>query len=297
MSRKVKPWIVACFLLPGLILYVYFFFIPMVESFYISLTEWDGFSSSKIFVGLKNYKDLTTDPNFKVAFGNTLAFMIFGGIFVFILTLLFAYLLTKKKFKGRKFFSNLFYFPNMISQAALAVLWVFVFNPNFGLLNNVLTAVGLKKLIIVWLGGRVSGMACIIFATSISFVGFYLILVLAGYDRIPKTYLEAAEIDGASDVYIYFKITLPMMSDVLVICAVLWVINSIKYFELIWAMFKGANTQLNTLGTYMYSVAFGVATPIFKLGYGSAIAVVMFLMVVVFAGVIRAIFERRSLQY
>jgi len=297
MNRKVKPWIVLGFLLPGLLLYVYFFFIPMLESFYISMTEWDGFSGEKTFIGLKNFSDMLTDSNFKIALVNTMIFMVVGGVLVFFITILFTYLLTRDGFRGRKFFSNFFYFPNMISQAALAVLWVFVYNPNFGILNNILKALGLESWIQVWLGSRETGLGSIIFATSVSFVGFYLILMLSGCDRIPDTYREAARIDGAGEITIFFKITLPLLRDVLVISVTLWVINIIKYFELIWAMFKGANTALNTLGTYMYAMSFGVATPIFKLGYGAAISVVMFLLVVVFAGGFRLIFDREGMQY
>ena len=116
-------------------------------------------------------------------------------------------------------------------------------------------------------------------------------------DKIPNTYQEAASIDGATDLVCFFKITLPLLRDVLVISISLWIINAIKYFELIWAMFKGKSTMLNTLGTYMFTMAFGVDVPVFKLGYGSAIAVVMFLMVALFVGGFRKIFDREDLQY
>ena len=128
-------------------------------------------------------------------------------------------------------------------------------------------------------------------------MGFYLILLLSGCDKIPNTYQEAASIDGATDLVCFFKITLPLLRDVLVISISLWIINAIKYFELIWAMFKGKSTMLNTLGTYMFTMAFGVDVPVFKLGYGSAIAVVMFLMVALFVGGFRKIFDREDLQY
>lgn len=297
MSRKVKPIVVIGFLFPGMLLYIYFFFVPMVKSFYISLTDWNGFSNDKTFIGLKNFVDLSKDKNFIAAFQNTLYFLVLGGIIVFFLTFFFTYLMTRKGFHGRKFYSNFFYFPNMVSQAALAVMWIFVFNPNFGLLNNILNALGLSKLIKVWLGSRMTGMTSIIFATSVSFVGFYLILFLSGYDRIPDTYLEAARIDGATDIQIYFKVVIPLLRDVIVISVTLWIINIIKYFELIWAMFKGYNVTFNTLGTYMYSVAFGVANPIFKLGYGSAVAVFMFVFVAVLAGSLRKIFDSETMQY
>lgn len=297
MNRKVKPWIVAVFLFPGLLMYGYFFLIPAIESFYYSLTEWNGFTAEKTFIGFDNFINLAHDKTFLQAIGNTMLFMILGGILVFAIALLFTYLITRPGFKGRKLFSNFFYFPNMVSQAALAVLWVFFFNPEFGLLNMVLNAIGLGKLCIPWLGSRLSGMICIIAVSCIAYVGFYLILLLSGCDKIPSTYREAAALDGASDLVCFFKVTLPLLRDVLVISISLWMINSIKYFELIWAMFKGKNAMLNTIGTYMFTMAFGVDVPVFKLGYGSATAVIMFLMVAVFVGGFRKLFDREDLQY
>ena len=276
MNRKVKPWIVATFLLPGLLMYGYFFFIPAIQSFYYSLTEWNGFKAEKVFIGLDNFISLLHDKTFLQALGNTMIFLLLGGVLIFSIALL---------------------FPNMISQAALAVLWVFFFNPEFGLLNMVLEAIGLGEWCIPWLGSRMSGMVCIIAVSCISFVGFYVILLLSGCDKIPNTYQEAASIDGATDLVCFFKITLPLLRDVLVISISLWIINAIKYFELIWAMFKGKSTMLNTLGTYMFTMAFGIIAGVFTATEGSAIAVVMFLMVALFVGGFRKIFDREDLQY
>ena len=140
-------------------------------------------------------------------------------------------------------------------------------------------------------------MVCITLVSCISNVGFYLILILSGINRIPPTYLEAASIDGAGSIRSFLSITMPLLRDVLVISVSLWIINSIKYFELLWAMFKGLTQYTQTLATYMYTVSFGVQVPIFKLGYGSAIAVIMFLIVVVGVGLFRRIFDREDLQY
>lgn len=230
MNRKVKPWIVATFLLPGLLMYGYFFFIPAIQSFYYSLTEWNGFKAEKVFIGLDNFISLLHDKTFLQALGNTMLFLLLGGVLIFSIALLFTYLITRPGFRGRKAFSNFFYFPNMISQAALAVLWVFFFNPEFGLLNMVLEAIGLGEWCIPWLGSRMSGMVCIIAVSCISFVGFYLILLLSGCDKIPNTYQEAASIDGATDLVCFFKITLPLLRDVLVISISLWII---KFSELV----------------------------------------------------------------
>ena len=95
--------------------------LPMLRSFYISLTDWNGFSAEKVFIGLSNYKELANDPSMKIAIVNTLYFMVLGGIIVFALSIWFAYLMSKKGFKAKNAYSNFFYFPNMISPSALAV--------------------------------------------------------------------------------------------------------------------------------------------------------------------------------
>lgn len=297
MGRKVKPWIVLSFLLPGLVLFTYFELIPLGFSFYNSLTDWNGFSSDKTFVGLSNFKELFQDESFKVAIGNTLFYLVLGGVVVFGLAIWFTYLLTKKNFKGQQLFSNFFYFPNMVSPAALAVLWVFFYNPSFGLLSGILQKLNFENYAYSWLGTRTSAMICITLAACISNVGFYLILLLSGANRIPPDYLEAASLDGAGNIITFIKVTLPLMRNVIIIAVSLWIINSVKYFELIWAMFRGLTQYTQTLATYMYTVAFGAQLPIFKLGYGSAIAVIMFLIVFVGVGLFRRIFDRDDLQY
>ena len=102
MNRKVKPWIVATFLLPGLLMYGYFFFIPAIQSFYYSFTEWNGFKAEKVFIGLDNFISLLHDKTFLQALGNTMLFLLLGGVLIFSIALLFTYLITRPGFRGRK---------------------------------------------------------------------------------------------------------------------------------------------------------------------------------------------------
>lgn len=297
MNRKVKPHIVALFLAPGLLMYAYFFVYPLIRAFYLSLTEWNGFSSEIKFVGLGNFSRMLSDPQMKDAIVNTLFYLVLGAAITFGLGFLFTYLLTRKGFKGRKPLSNYFYFPNMISQAALAVLWVFVFSSNFGLLDALLTKLGLASWIRPWFGTRWMTMIWLTICSCICSTGYYLILLLSGYDRVPQDCIEAASIDGATDLQIYFKISLPLMRSVIVVAMSMWIINAIKFFDLPWAMFRGQRSTVHTLGTYMYVMAFGQQIPIFELGYSCAVAVVMFLLVVLIGGGFRKIFDRDDLQF
>lgn len=298
MNRKGRAKIVIPFLLPAIILYAYFFMIPAVKSFYISLNSWNGFNKTKAFVGLQNFIELSKDEVFGVAIVNTLYYTFVGGLATFAIALLFTFFFAQKGMRGKGLFSNLFYFPNMVSQAALSVLWAFVFNPNFGLFNNIFTALGIKQYEPIWLGSRWMGITSITLASVLSFMGFYLILLIAGLDKIPGTYYEVASVEGASEILIFFKVTLPLLWDVLVIAISLWVISAMKYFEFVWALTMGGPAnQTHTIGTYMYLTAFGQNIPIFRLGYATAISVVMFVMVVILVGGFRKIFEGEQLEY
>lgn len=299
MRRKGKLSVVIPFLAPAVILYIYFFIVPAIRAFYISLTEWNGFNSKKVFIGLENFRILLNDGNFGIAVGNTFIYMIVGGLLTFGVALLFTFILTQRGMKGRKFFPHLYYFPNMVSQAALAVLWAFVFSPNFGLLNNILKSLGLESLIQVWLGSRPTAVASIIVASSWGFMGFYLLLLLAGVDKIPPTYYEAAGIDGASNFRVFRSVTLPLLRDVVIISISLWIINIIKYFEMIWALTKGGpSNATHTLATYMYITSFGIPNvPSFNLGLGTAVGVMMFIIMVVVVGLFRKIFEKEPLEF
>ena len=187
----------------------------------------------------------------------------------------------------------------MVSVAALAVLWAFVYNPNFGLLNNILRALGLENFTQVWLGSRGLGIPSLTVAFTWSYVGFFLILFLAGVDKIPNTYSEAAKVEGASDITIFFKITLPLLRDVFIIAISLWIITGMKLFELIWAVTKGGpGFATHTIATYIYQNIFGsTMIPAYKLGYGTSISVVLLLIIVSFVVVFRKFVDKEPIEF
>lgn len=280
--RKISSKTLFLFLFLPVALYTVFFVWPSIKAFYISLTDWNGLSKDFNFIGLSNYKRLFHDDIFKLAFENTLVYTICAGLLVFLLSLLFCYLLSIPKMKGKKFFRGLFYFPNMVSSSAIALLFVFVLNPSFGLLSSFLTKVGLDSWNIPFLGSRWSSLACVIVISAWTSVGYYFLIFMSGMDKISGNYYEAARLDGATDRQLFFKITLPMMKDVVIINMVLWLINGVKYFDMIWALTQGGpSNQTHTLATYMYQSAYGVKyVSINNKGQGTAIAVIMLLIII-----------------
>ncbi len=281
--RKVSFKTILLFLFIPVFLYTVFFVWPTIQALFISLTKWNGYSTEKVFVGLDNYARLLHDEYFKIAVENTLVYMVGGGLFVFFLSLLFCFLISLPKMRGKKFFRGLFYFPNMLSSAAIALLCIFALNPSFGLVDPLLRKLGLDELILPWLGARWPAIGCMIFISSWSCVGYYFLILLSGMDKIPLSYYEAARLDGASELQIFSRITMPMMKDVVLINLMLWIINSVKVFDIPWALtLGGPSNQTHTIATYLYQVTYGVRQFVTNdKGLGTAIAVVMLLMIAV----------------
>ena len=297
-TKKRRMLFIISFLAPAFLIYLGLFIYPSIDALRISFTEWSGFSASPTFVGIANYRFLISDQVFWIAIGNSLIFMFIGGALVFAIGLLFAFLLTNYS-KRKHFYTNIFYFPNLISFSALTVLGVFIFDGNFGLLNTIWISIGLEDLAIAWLGSRATGMGAITAVGVWFYMGFYLIIINAGIAKIPVSFLEAAMSEGANRVQIFFKITLPLIWDVLTIAISLWMINSLKLFEIVWGMTKGGpSSQTHVVGTYIYQNAFGTAQILsYRLGYASTIAVALVALVLLIIGLFKRLTSHEVYEY
>jgi len=299
MQKGNKGFIII-YLLPAFILYAVFFVYPAFDALRISLTDWTGFTRAPNFIGLSNFIQMSKDQSFHMSVSNSLIFMLVSGVAVFTIALFMAFILSNSMSEGkRKIFLNLFYFPNMISAAAIAVIWAFIFDGNFGIINNFLRAVGLNQWAIAWLGQRTSGMGVISFIGLWTFMGFYLILIHAGISKIPDSFFEAARVEGAGRIRIFFNITLPMIWDVLVIAISLWIINSLKLFEMVWSLTRGGPAnQTHVMGTYVYQNAFGfLEIQTFQLGYATACAVGMLILLMTIVVAFRRFARREVYEY
>jgi len=289
--------LVAVFLLPAFLYYGVFFLGPALATVWISLTTWSGLGSDMVFVGLSNYRGMFQDPMFWLSFGNTLQILLVVGVSVFAVSFFFMAVL--REMKGRQFIRAVIFFPSVVAPVALAIAWGFVFDPQAGLINAVLRIVGLGSIQPVWLGPDLilkSVMAGLIWIN----VGFFATILLSAVDRIPAPYYEASAIEGASELQKFIYVTLPMTWDVLSIAAVLWVISAIKVFEFIYAFgaTSGAPpTSLWTSAIFMYMVTLGNRSPIYKLGYGSAIAVSMVVLTAVLVLLIRRVLRREAIEF
>ena len=296
---KSSPRLIVLFLLPAGLLYSAFFLLPAGWAFYYSAFDWSGFGESMDFVGFKNYIRLfSTDPVFWQSVGNTIRILVVGGIATFGLAFLLAILLNSG-IKGKKFFRALIFMPQVIAVIALTTLWAFaIYSPTTGVIPNAFAQFGMERASeFLWMSADNVFWSMLIAIVWIE-VGFYVVLLLAGMDKIPLEYYEAARLEGAHMWHQFWHITLPLMWDVVTIAVVLWSISAIKVFEFPFA-FMGPPTDSNlyTMGVYLYVMGFGKRDPIFQLGYATAIGVIMLALVLVTSVVLRRIMRRDVHQY
>lgn len=282
---------------PGLILYLLFFIYPALQGIYTSLFDWSGFGLPKKFIGLLNYQQLITDDRFITALKTTLFILLIGGFCVFVIALSFTALLNSG-IAGKKFFRAVLFFPNVVAPIALTTFWSMIYNGRFGVLNSFLIAIGLKSLILPWTDpDHILGAVTI--ALIWLYTGYFMVILLAGADKIPQEIYDAARVDGANSLQVFIQITLPLMWDIVGIALVLWMITAIKQFEFIYAF--GSGIQVNpatwTLPIYLVIEGFGMRDPVFRLGYASAIGVVILVIIVVFATLLRRFLRRDVTQF
>ena len=277
--KRKRDWgtalFVATLLLPAVLLYSFLVLWPMEQSFWVALHRWRGVSGNMIFVGPENFIQLLSDERFRGALLHNLLFFGMVAAAVLALGLLFANTLAGR-FRGVEFFRALFLFPNVVSLVAVSTLWMFLYNPNWGLINAVLSRVNPAFKGMTWLTGPTALLAVAI--TYVWYVlGFYVLLFRAGIQNIPAEIQEAARVDGASEGERFRYVTLPLLSDIVRLAVIHLIINSMNVFALVWIMAPPNSTAGNTevALTYLYQKGFVEQ----QFGYSSAIGAVNFVLV------------------
>lgn len=237
----------ALFLIPAIVLFVTFFIYPVGYVAFTSFTKWDGVGARQ-FVGLKNYKFLFTDDVFLKSIKNNVVWALAGGFIQVPLAIIVAMLLSKKP-RGWKIFRTIFYFPNIISGLALAMMWLAIFNSEYGALNALLKAIGLGNLQKNWLGDMKTAFPAMIIYW-LFYIGYFMVIIMADISSIPESYYEAAEIDGASTFKQDLYITLPLIKGSITTCLTLALIYGLRQFENVYLMTNGGpdnNTSVMVL--------------------------------------------------
>ena len=268
------------FLLPALILFMLFVIYPIFQSIYYSLFNWKGFGPAVDFVGLNNFTRILTDKVFLQALKNGLLIIAFSLLLQLPMALAMA-ILVERDLPGRTFFRIVFFMPYVLSEVITALMWLFILNPDpdRGFINAVLILFpGVEAQ--PWLGDTNTALFAIFIVLTWKYFGFHMLLYQAGLQNIPAEIEEAGRIDGANFFQNFFYITLPLLSSTIRTSVYLSVLGSIQQFILVWIMTKGGPVNASeTLATYMYR--FGFVR--FQLGYGSAVAIYMFILCLIFS--------------
>ena len=280
------------FVLPSLILYIIFVLFPIVYNFYISGFRTDLMSRND-FVGFGNYINLFKDGFFQMAIRNNMLLVVGSMIAHLGLGLFFANALFMK-IKGAKFFQSVFFLPVVISGVAVGIMFSFIYNSEFGLVNKLLDILSLEQFKHSWLQETETVMGAIIFVVMWRFVGYHMVIQLAAMKAIPMELFEAASIDGASPWQRFSMITLPLIKHILRIDAVLVITGSLKYFDLIFAMTKGGPSHASeVLATYMFYQGFRTM----KFGYASAIGMIMLVLCVLAIWIVNRVIKAEKVEY
>ena len=293
-KRSERRFVFAC-LAPAVILMVLFIFIPTINVFRMSLYRMGGITNKQTFIGLENFKTLLGDKNFLQAMQNTILVIVLVMLCTIVLAVLFAALLNRGTFKGKNFFRVIFYIPNILSIVVIAGIFGAIYNPSTGLLNTFLKAIHLDGLARQWMAEPNIVIYSVIFALVWQAIGYYMVMYMSSMAAIPEDLYEAASLDGATEIQIFFQVTLPLIWSNIRTTLTFYIISTINLsFLFVQIMTNGGpNGNTEVALNYMYKQAYGAGV----YGYGMAIGVVVFIFSFVLAAVVNKITDREVLEF
>ncbi len=293
VSRFRQPLIIILFLLPAAILFATFVLFPIAQAAYVSLYKWNGLGPLEDFIGLRNFARMFGHKPFRQALSHNLVIILLSITLQLPMALGLA-LLVRRKLLGLAFFRMIFFLPYVMAEVIAAVIWTFIFNPRFAA-SDAINAV-LDTLLPFfepgpWLGDADKVLIAIFVVLSWKYFGLHMILYVAGLQDIPTEMEEAASIDGANGLQVLRYVTIPMLSKTIFTTIYLSVLGSLSQFDLVWLMTEGGPVNASeVLTTYMYRHGFVS----FRLGYGSSVALILFVICLVFSLIYQRLFMRQE---
>ncbi|WP_139997084.1 carbohydrate ABC transporter permease [Paenibacillus paridis] len=293
-KSKKKKWTnyAIWFILPAFIVYTAFVIVPTLSSVYLSFTAWNGVSEKIPYIGLDNFVEIFKSPRVHNALKNTLILAVSLVLLENIVALGLAILVDQVRW-FRNLFRSIFYFPVLMSGIIMGFIWMIILNYNFGVLNQLLEMTGLGFLKTDWLGNPDYALISIILSTVWKAAGYYMVIYLAGLQGIPQELNEAASIDGANRLQQFRHITFPLLAGATTVCVMLSMIGSLKVFDQIAVMTDGGpGFATETLTYIIYKVGFGEL----RQGFGTALALVLFILTLVISLVQIKVLRKREVQ-
>lgn len=277
IKKKITPYF---FVLPGAALLLTFVYYPIIQNVIYSVLDWDLFSGTKEFIGLDNYIRLFHDSSFWVALKNNLWYIAISLVFQVGFSLVLAAILENMKHKKiSAIFRTTFFIPSLISLTVIGLLFTFVFEPN-GILNSFLRLTGLGTLTRGWLGEESTAIFAVISVSQWKAIGYTMMLLIVAIQRIPEEINEAARLDGATKVYTFFHVTVPMIKDTILMVMIITTSGGFLVFNEVYVITNGGPYgSSEVLSTILYKNAFVHG----NIGYASAIGNIILAFSIVFA--------------
>lgn len=291
-TNVIAPYL---FVAPALLIFLLFVLYPALNTFRYSFFDWRGFGPME-WVGTANYqRALAMDTIFHMAFRNNITYFFGTVISEVVFGLAVAFVLSKSLplFGG---FRIMFFTPMVLSMTIIGILWTYVYHPQIGLINSALRAAGYSQWVQPWLGSARTIIPAVVVTSGWTYAGFFMLLFYAGIKRIPSSLWEAARLDGASEMQVFFRVTLPLLRPVMVIAMLLCWTGSFKAFNLFWVMTGEGGGPYHSgeiVATWLMKQAFQFS----RLGYGSALAVIMTVVVVISSVLYLFYSSRQKLEY
>lgn len=292
-NRQSQKWLtVAFFLVPPALIYIWLVIVPVIRAVQFSLYKWNGLVPlyESEFLGIGNFVAILSDDVFRIALGNNLFIVVMSLLLQLPIALGLAVLL-QRKLPARAAFRTIFFMPFVLSEVITGIIFNYIFRAQGGLINSMLEWINIDGP--AWVGDPDLVMYAVFIAITWKYFGYHLVLYLAGLASIPFELEEAAKIDGAGRWQIFQHITLPLLAPTIRLTIYLSVIGSLQTFDLIWAMTRGGPVSASeSMATYMFRSGFLKQ----QLGYGSGLAVVIFVIAFVFSIIFQRYAMRRDLQ-
>ena len=270
LHRSVIPFLFIC---PEIVMNIIFFCLPFLQSLAMSFFEWP-LLGEKTFVGLGNYQTLLADDQFRTSLLFTMKYTLFVTPALFLMAFILA-LLIDGKFKGVTLFRTIYFSPVVISMTSCSLIWLWIYNDLYGILNYILQKLHIIDEAILWMGSEKTSLPAIVFMITWKMAGFSMLIILAAFQSVDTEVYESAAIDGASKARQFFHITLPIIRPQVGLALIMSVIGSVLAFEQFLIMTKGGPTETTTtLVHYIYNTSFKY----YNFGYGSAMTIVLLMI-------------------
>lgn len=288
-KNKQNFWIAMAFLIVPLIIFTFFVVLPVFKAAVYGLFKWNGLGAltgpnagpKTRFVGLDNFKQILTDPIFWKAFKNNVKIIVLSLLIELPIALVLALILSAKS-KTNVALRTVFFIPYVVSEVIAGTIWQFIYSPNYGICNTFIASLFPAGTDFAFLGRPETVFNAIFVVVIWKYFGLYMILYIAGLQGISDDIREAAAIDGASPFQLNFYIIIPLLMPTIIVTLFFCIVGSLQTFDVIWAMGKGDPVNAaETMVTYLYKFGFRRT----QMGYGSATAIVIFVICVTFNAV------------